>query len=86
MMDFVEKVSSLVWIQVAIEFCGGHKIKPPEASLKFSDFSISFSGTPDEVHSNPIQRNVSKRVTSGLVLKSAVPLPGPAQLAGLLKK
>lgn len=26
-MDFVEKVFSLVWIQVAIEFCGGHKIE-----------------------------------------------------------
>lgn len=35
MIDFVEKVSSLVWIQVAIEFCVEHKIEPPEASQTF---------------------------------------------------
>ena len=83
MMDFVEKVFSLVWIQVAIR---GHKIEPPEASQTFRIVQSLSVEPSDQVHSNPIQRNVSKRVTSGLVLKSAVPLPGPAQLAGLLKK
>lgn len=58
MMDFVEKVSSLVWIQVAIEFCGGHKTEPPEASQIFGFFHL-FHWNP---RSGSLQSHPKKRV------------------------
>lgn len=62
MMDFVEKVSSLVWIQVAIR---GNKIEPPETSHIFGFFNL-FQWNPRSGSLQSHQRNVSKRVTSWL--------------------